>query len=49
MVDQAVCLGVFSRHKAIPVGVFFHRFKGLARVVARISLRRFFARRISWA
>lgn len=35
MVDQAVCLGVFGGHKAISVGVFFHRFKGLARVVSK--------------
>ena len=35
MIDQAVCLGVLGGHKAISVGVFFHRFKGLARVVSK--------------
>ena len=35
MIDQAVCLRIFSGHKAIPVGVFFHRFKGLPRMVSK--------------
>ena len=35
MVDQAVCLRVFSGHKAVTVGVFFNSFKGLPRMVSK--------------